>query len=257
MALQLSEFVDRLDDRLRTKDFEEHDRSPNGLQVGSLDKEIEHVAFAVDAVRETHERARDLEADVLVTHHGMIWDGLERVTGEAYGRLAPLFEGDVALYVSHMPLDRHVELGNAAGVADLIDLQERDPFGSRGPEYFGMKGILPRPMQVEELKTVLAQELDPKDQDIRVLPYGPDEIESVAVLPGWGANWLPEAIDQDLDAYVTGEPSYQVYHQAKEGEITVFLGGHYETETFGVRRLQALADGWGLETSFIDAPTGF
>lgn len=257
MSMLLSEFVDQLDDRLRTPDFEEHDRSPNGLQVGSLDSEISHVAFAVDAVLETHQRAADLDADVLVTHHGMIWDGLDRVTGRDYDRLEPLFKNDVALYVSHMPLDRHQELGNAAGMADFLDLEDREPFGSRGPEFFGMKGRLPETIETDVLKERFQEEFDPTGPDVRVLQYGPTEIESVALLPGWGANWLPEAIEQGLDAFVTGEPSYRVHHQAKEGGITVFLCGHYETETYGVRRLQRLAEEWGLETTFIDAPTGF
>jgi len=43
---------------------------------------------------------------------------------------------------------------------------------------------------------------------------------------------------------------------ARESELTVLLGGHYATETFGVRSLQSLADEWGLATTFVDAPTG-
>ncbi len=254
--MHLSELAERYDDRLRTSDFAEHDRSPNGLQVAPDDKEINKVAFAVDAVLETHREANAVGADVLVTHHGMIWDGLERVTDDVYERLEPLFEGGVALYVSHMPLDRHERLGNAAGMAEILELEDRAPFGSRGPEFFGMKGTLPSPMSRARLTSVLTEEYDPTDGSVRVKPHGPEEIESVALLPGWGANWLPEAIDEDHDAFVTGEPSYRVHHQSKEGNINVFLCGHYETETYGVRQLMGLADDWGLETVWIDVPTG-
>ena len=129
-----TEFVDRLDEQLRTADYADLDASANGLQVGPAKGEVDRVAFAVDGVAETFDRAVEADADVLVVHHGLSWGGFDRVTGRTYERLEPLFSNDLALYVSHLPLDGHQELGNAAGVADVLELEAREPFGELGPE---------------------------------------------------------------------------------------------------------------------------
>jgi dinuclear metal center YbgI/SA1388 family protein len=261
--MELSEIVDRYDERLRTADYADLDASANGLQVGDAGGpgdegggwEIEHAAFAVDAAVETIERAADAGADLLVTHHGLIWDGLARVTGRDHRRIAALIENDLALYVSHLPLDGHQELGNAAGVADLLALDDRAPFGSLGPEHVGQQGRLPGPVSGAELRERLAGGVDHEGR-VRLFDFGPDAIESVGIVTGSGADWLPEAAETGLDAFVTGEGKQQLYHDAKEFGVTAVLAGHYGTETFGVRSLQSLATGWGVETTFLDCPTG-
>ncbi|PSP55120.1 Nif3-like dinuclear metal center hexameric protein [Halobacteriales archaeon QS_1_67_19] len=254
--MDLTELVDRYDERLRTEDFADVDASANGLQVGPDGGEVETVAFAVDAAEQTVTTAADRGADALMTHHGVSWGGIERVTGRAYGRIAPLIENDVALYVSHLPLDAHPELGNAAGVADLLDLEDREPFGEMGPEHIGRRGRAPDPVPTDRLRETLEAELDHFGQGVRVLEFGPEEIEDVAIVTGSGADRLDEAAAKGVDALITGEGKQKVYHEAREAGLTVVLAGHYATETFGVRSLQALADEWGLETTYIDAPTG-
>jgi dinuclear metal center YbgI/SA1388 family protein len=258
-TMALSEIADRYDERLRTADYADLDASANGLQVApggdglNETRGVEHAAFAVDAAVETIERAAD--ADLLVTHHGLIWDGLERVTGRDHRRIAALIQNDLALYVSHLPLDGHQELGNAAGVGDLLSLEDRAPFGSLGPEHIGQQGRLPEPTGGAELRERLAGGVDHEGR-VRLFDFGPDAIESVGVVTGSGADWLPEAAEAGLDAFVTGEGKQKLYHDARELGVTVVLAGHYGTETFGVRSLQSLAIRWGVKTTFLDCPTG-
>ena len=254
--MQLSRVVDRLDEELRTADYADLDASANGLQVGPDEADIEHVAFAVDGVRETFETAIAADADLLVVHHGLSWGGIDRVTGQTYDRLAPLLEGDLALYVSHLPLDGHQELGNAAGVADVLELEDRTPFGELGPEYIGQLGAAPDPYSPDELRERLEADLDTGGRPVPVLDFGPDEIEDVAIVTGSGTDWLDEAVEAGADALVTGEGKGKVYHEAREAGIHVFLAGHYATETFGVRSLQEIVAEWGLETTYLDVPTG-
>ncbi|MYL15274.1 Nif3-like dinuclear metal center hexameric protein [Halorubrum terrestre] len=257
--MKLSEYVDRLDDRLDTAAYADVDASANGLQVGPDDAEIERVAFAVDAAQATIEAAADAGADVLVVHHGLSWGGIERVTGRVHDRIAALVENDLALYVSHLPLDGHQELGNAAGVAEEVGLSDRDPFGEMGPVTIGTIGEAAEPRSAAAIRETLdgfegqpAGEASPT----RVLDFGPDEIERVAVVTGSGVDWLDEAVAADADALITGEGKQQVYHDAREAGISVFLAGHYATETFGVRALQSLTDDWGVETTYLPHPTG-
>ena len=254
--MELRDFVDRLDDELRTDDWADLDASPNGLQVGTRDGEVDHVAVAVDAAAATVADAVAADADVLLAHHGVVFGGLDRVTGREYDRLASLVEADLPLYVSHLPLDGHQTLGNAAGVCDFLGLTaEREPFGELGPEHVGQRGRFETPRGPEVVRERL-DELDQGPRATRHLDFGPDRVEEVAVVTGSGVDWLDEAVEVGVDALVTGEGKQRVYHEAREAGVHVYLAGHYATEVFGVRRLAERAAGWGLETTVLDRPTG-
>ena len=246
-------FVKRLDDRLRTDAYADLDASANGLQVAGPD-EIDHAAFAVDAAIETAERAAEAGADTLVVHHGLFWGEFERATGSIHDRLAPFFEHGMALYVSHIPLDGHQELGNAAGVADALALDDREPFGVLGDEHIGQSGRAAG-FSPDELRERLTDECDPRN-GVTTLEFGPGELEEVAIATGAAADWFGEAVEEGADAFVTGEGKQKLYHEAREAGVHVFLAGHYATETFGVRSLQSLVEEWGVETTFVDCPTG-
>ena len=257
--MRLSTFCDRLDDELRTSDYAALDASANGLQVGPREGVVERVAFCTDGVRETIQKAADWGADAMVCHHGVSWGGIERVTERAHDRVAPLIENDVALYVSHLPLDGHQELGNAAGVADVLGLDAREPFGAVGPEYAGTRGRLSDATTSDALRDVLESGLSTGGQPVQVLDHGPDELRDVAIVTGDGSDYVDEAARKDVDVLVTGEAKQKTYHEAREVDLTVVLAGHYATETFGVRNLQSwIETDWDdpLETTFFDVPTG-
>ncbi|MFW5964836.1 MAG: Nif3-like dinuclear metal center hexameric protein, partial [Natronomonas sp.] len=156
--MQLSEFRDRLSHRLNHADYAGVDASANGLQVGSADgRTVEHAAFAVDGVEATVEAAAESGADVLVVHHGMVWGGLDRVTGCDYDRVAALVENDLALYVSHLPLDGHPELGNAAGLAEFLDCDIVEPFGDYGGVTIGQRVRAAESYTASDLETRLSE----------------------------------------------------------------------------------------------------
>jgi len=254
--MHCEDICQRLDAELDTGAYADVDASANGLQVGPAAMAVDHVAFAVDAAVETVDRAAEAGADLLVTHHGLFWDGIERLTGKHYRRIAPLLDDDLALYVSHLPLDGHQSLGNAAGVADVLELSNRSPFGAMGDQFVGQRGTAADPFTAAELRDTLAAELDTGGKDVQLLDFGPPEIREVAIVTGSGVDWLDEAIEVDADVLITGEGKQFAYHEAREAGIHVVLGGHYATETFGVRALQELVAEWGLATTYIDHPTG-
>jgi dinuclear metal center YbgI/SA1388 family protein len=253
--MELSTLVARLDDRLDTAEYADIDASANGLQVGPDDATVERAAFAVDAAAATIEDAADAGADLLVTHHGLVWGGLDRVTGREYDAISALVDNEIALYVSHLPLDGHPSLGNAAGLADYLDLDDQEAFGTMGPVTIGRQGRASDSYTVAELRERLA-ELDTGGREPQVLDFGPDEIEEIAIVTGSGVDWLDEAVAAGADTLLTGEGKQQVYHEAREAGVNVVLGGHYATETFGVERLADLVAEWGVETTTLSHPTG-
>ena len=254
--MHAGDIASRLDEELAVDAYADIDASPNGLQVGPARQPVEHVAVAVDAAVETIDRASDAGADLLLTHHGIVWGSIERVTDTNYRRIAPLVEHDLALYVAHLSLDGHQSLGNAAGLASLLDLGNRAPFGRMGGEYVGQRGRLAESVTLPELTDTLDAALDTGGQSVQTLDFGPSTVEDVAIVTGSGADWLGEAVEADADVLITGEGKQQVFHEAREADINVVLVGHYATETFGVQSLQPRLESWGLETTFIDCPTG-
>ncbi|CAI50469.1 GTP cyclohydrolase 1 domain protein [Natronomonas pharaonis DSM 2160] len=253
--MQLETLCSRLDDRLNHDDYADVDASANGLQVGDDDRTVERVAVAVDGVEATVDAAAEAGADLLVVHHGFVWGGLDRVTGREYDRIAACIENDVPLYVSHLPLDGHPELGNAAGLAEFLDCTVTEPFGDYGGVTIGQQAQAETPYTVATLRERLG-DLDTGGQPVQVLDFGPETIEDIAIVTGSGTDWIREAEAAGVDALVTGEGKQKAYHEAREAGISVFLAGHYATETFGVRRIAEPIEEWGLETTFLDHPTG-
>jgi dinuclear metal center YbgI/SA1388 family protein len=230
------------------------DSSLNGLQVAGPEREITHAAFAVDASMESFRRAVDAGAQVLVVHHGILWDRQSRITGSTWERVRFLIEKGLALYAAHLPLDVHPEVGNNAGIARALDLVDVQPFGTHRGTPLGCKGRLPQPCAMEE---VVARLTARQGEPLKTLPFGPPQVRTVGIISGaapWGA---AQAIAEGLDLYVTGEPAHEIYHHCLEQRIHAIFAGHYHSESYGVQALaKRCAQETGVRTTYLDVPTG-
>lgn len=230
------------------------DASLNGLQVGDREQKISKVAFAVDACAESFRRAVSAGADCLFVHHGLFWGRPAAIAGGMYDRIKILMDSNLALYAAHLPLDLHETVGNNAALARQIGLEEIEPFGVYNGVKIGFKGVLP---EAQTLDSVLDRMGTKREECLSVLPFGKDEIRRVAIISGGGATDVHQALEEDMDLYITGEVSHQIYHYCQEGQIHFAAAGHYYTETYGVREMaRKLEQDTGLETLFIDLPTG-
>lgn len=230
------------------------DKSQNGLQVARRGQEVRRVAFAVDASLETFRRAVECGAELLVVHHGLFWDRPLRITGSHYERIRFLVERDLALYAAHFPLDMHPEVGNNACLARALGLVDVAPFGLHSGVKLGCKGRLPAPLPLEEVVALLrVQQAEP----VRTLPFGPPLVSTVGVVSGGAAADAVQAVAEGLDLFITGEPSHEIYHHCLEARLHAIFAGHYHSESHGVRALaDRLARDTGLETTYLDVPTG-
>lgn len=249
--MQRDELVSYLDEYLRVKTIQ--DDSQNGLQVEGPG-EVVKVAFAVDACQETFEQAVAADAQLLVVHHGLFWDKPVRLVGPLFGRVWALITGECALYAAHLPLDVHPEVGNNAELARLLGLRDPRPFGEYRGSAVGIGGTLdPLPLSVlvERLEEAIGHPA------LRVLAHSPALVSRVACVSGGAAFLIDQVAQAGFDTFVTGETSHSFFHYAAEYGLNVVFGGHYATETLGLKALaRHLADKFGLETVFLDVPTG-
>lgn len=250
--MQRSILIDYLDEYLRIREIE--DKSRNGLQIEGPD-EVRMVAFAVDGCQASFVRAVAEGAQLLIVHHGLFWSDPLCLVGPHFRRVKTLIEGDCGLYAAHLPLDAHPEVGNNAQMARLLGLEERKPFGEYHGLEIGFAGRLDRPLDISTLIGRLVEALG--RPPIRVLDYGPEEIERVGCVSGGAASMVDQVAEAGLDAYITGETSHTFFHQVVERQLNVFFAGHYATETLGVKALARHLEGqFNLDTVFFDIPTG-
>lgn len=252
MSMELGRLVAYLNDLLQVSRFDES--AINGLQVAGR-KKISRVAFAVDGVLETFERAVAAQADFMIVHHGLYWGHQWALRGPDYKRVKVLMDAEMGLYAAHLPLDAHAELGHAAQLLLGLGVKNLQPFGRVKEMNLGWMGEI-EDSERTQLTARLAQLLQ---TTIRDLPFGPDTVRRVACVTGQGAHFaqLREAKTQSIHYYISGEASHPVYHYCKEAGITLALGGHYATEVLGLHALAGhLRDVYSLETVWIDAPTG-
>ncbi len=244
---ELVSYIDTLLDSPSVKDY-----CPNGLQVeGKV--EIRHIVTGVTACLELIEAAAERNADAVLVHHGILWGGhMPRITRSFRARIKALLDADLNLIAYHLPLDRHLEVGNGATVAQRLGLVDVEGFCAHRGIMAGVKGRADAPISTDALVHRIRETLDSEPV---VIPGGPDPIRTIGVVTGAADKDLPQAIEAGLDCYITGEISEYVMHFAKEEGITFIAAGHHATERWGV---QALGDHLAAHTDvtceFVDVP---
>jgi dinuclear metal center YbgI/SA1388 family protein len=242
----IAAIVAALDELLDPAAF--RDLGPNGLQVPG-ERDVTRIVTGVTAQRALIERAIELDAQLVLVHHGLFWDfqptGLTPVLAE---RLRPLFKHDVSLAGYHLPLDGHPELGNNAVLAERLGCERHEAFAGIGRAgTFSGEGIAADEL-FERVREVT-------EREPTVFDGGPERVRRIGIVSGGGASYLEQAIALGLDAFLTGEPREHVMSLAREAGIHFIAAGHYATETFGVRALgDWVAARFGVEHVWVDIP---
>jgi dinuclear metal center YbgI/SA1388 family protein len=230
------------------------DSSMNGLQADNDGSEIKKIVFAVDATLESFKQCAAVGGDMLFVHHGLFWGEPLALRGAHRGRLKFLLDHNIALYAVHLPLDNDKKLGNNAALADLLGIENPEPFGLYHGRKIGCKGKLKKSLTVDEaVKAVSFMGRPP----LGVYPFGRERNENCAVISGGAPHEALQAIEEGADLYVTGEMSHIIYHEALEAHLNIIAGGHYSTEVWGVRRvMEECASRFNIDVEFADVPTG-
>ncbi len=249
--MQLAQLVGYLDEYLRVRDIPDSAEALNGLQVGGR-SEVTRVAVAVDLCEATVRLAAEHRADFLIVHHGLFWGGLRPLTGPQLRRVAGLLSHDIALYGAHLPLDLHAEVGNNPVLARALGVTVMGEFGESRGVAIGVWGECA--VSRAELEGRLARTLGARP---KVMAFGPDQTRRVGIVTGAAGGMIGQAAAAGLDTFITGEGMHHSYFDAEELGLNVFFGGHYATETVGVKALaEHLHVRFGLPWEFLDHPTG-
>ena len=203
----------------------------SGLLVGSPGQEVTGVLFALDVTEAVMDEALARGANLIVTHHPLMFDPIRRVTDETYeGRLIRrLIREDLSLIACHTCLDR-AEGGINDALAECCALL--DVTG----EGFVRVGTLPQPMPAGELKEYLAAALN---TDVRLMGDPEITVSRLGMCSGAGGSEWEEAAALGAEAFLSGEVKHHQALAMADAGIPCFECGHFATEQPGIL---ALAD---------------
>ena len=245
------------DELLQSKITPDYPNALNGLQLENRSG-ITGIAAAVDFSTRAIKGAIEKSANLLIVHHGMFWEGSQHLTGPLYNRLRLLLENDIAVYSSHLPLDRHPTLGNNVLFARQLGLDPNGVFARFEGISIGVSGE-------SDLETAALAERARRfaknyDGELRTTPFGKTRrTRRWAICTGAGASaeTLTEAREMKIDTLIVGEGPHWTAVFAEENDLAILYAGHYATETLGVRALaDHLGERFALPSSFVNAPTG-
>lgn len=249
--VNLAEIVKFLDDELGTTTIADYPGAINGLQLAN-NGQVGRVFAAVDASLSVIKAAAKAGPSLLIVHHGMFWQGVQPLTGAFYAKVKTAMDAGLAIYSSHLPLDIHPQVGNNILLAQAIGLQHPEPFFEKNGISLGVRGDWTgtRDDLANALKAVLGG-------PVHLCPGGTEVISKIAIITGGAGSEVIKVAATGVDSFITGEGPHWSYTLAEELGLNVFYGGHYATETFGVKSLAgAVGTKFKVEWDFLDFPTG-
>ena len=247
----LEQIVTHCDTLLRTREIHDYGGAVNGLQVENRGP-VSRIAAAVDASATTIRMAIAARAHLLIVHHGIFWTKRQPWSGTNYKLLRLLLDHDVAIYSSHLPLDMHPKLGNNAQLCAALGLRNVKPFFQTKNQLLGLRvnANISRVSLVQRVHHVLGGE-------VKLISGGPEICRRIGVVTGGAGAEVQLAASEGVDTFITGEGPHWTYALAEELGVNILYGGHYATETFGVKALAAhLSKKFHVPWIFLDHPTG-
>jgi dinuclear metal center YbgI/SA1388 family protein len=247
VRMRAQDLARECDQILKTKKFRDYPGAKNGLQVRH-GRQVKKIGWAVDADLESIRRAGKEKVDFLIVHHGLFWGSSALDRKIRAKRIREAKRLGVAIYSSHLPLDAHPELGNSIGLLSALGLgdSKRKQFGITMGRAIGWKVEGGRWKLRDLVKKVALLRCEPRQSRgssfeglanwVKVVEGGPKICRRIGIVTG-GFGDLDQVVRAGLDTLITGEADYPTEVKARELGINLILGGHRETEVFGVRAL--------------------
>jgi dinuclear metal center YbgI/SA1388 family protein len=162
------------------------------------------------------------------------------------------FENNIALYSAHLPLDMHPKVGNNAQLAAALGLRSTTPFFEERGQLVGLKARAS--ISREQLVCKLEKSLGRK---VKAFKVGPKKTKTIGIITGGAGSEIYRVAEDNVDMFITGEAPHWAAIAAAELGMNLVLGGHYATETFGVKAFAAhLSRKFSVPWEFIDCSTG-
>lgn len=203
-----------------------------GLLVGDFEQEIGKVYIALDATEETVAEAAAEKADLLLTHHPMIFEGLKKVNTEDFTgrRVLKLIQNNISYYAMHTNFDVRGMARLAAERMMLADCKALDItyWSEDCAEGIGRVGLLPEEMTLEDCAMHVKQAFEV--DKVKVFGDLKMKVKRAAILPGSGKSAVSHALGAGAQVLITGDIDHHEGIDAAGQGLAVIDAGHYEVE---------------------------
>ena len=202
----------------------------SGLQCGNRDKEIRKVFIALDATNEVIDQAIEFGADLLLTHHPLIFSPLSSIDSEDYigKRIYRLIQNDIVLYAMHTNFDvccMREALDSRIGLEDVRPLEVLPGYSDMG---IGSVGTLDTEMSLQSLMDRILERFG--ISNVKLFGNPDTKVRKVGVLGGSGKSEIDLAVAAGCDVYISGDIDHHSGIDALEKGIAVIDAGHYGLE---------------------------
>jgi dinuclear metal center YbgI/SA1388 family protein len=202
----------------------------SGLQCGNRDKEIRKVFIALDATNEVIDQAIEFGADLLLTHHPLIFSPLSSIDSEDYigKRIYRLIQNDIVLYAMHTNFDvccMREALDSRIGLEDVRPLEVLPGYSDMG---IGSVGTLDTEMTLQSLMDRILERFG--ISNVKLFGNPDTKVRKVGVLGGSGKSEIDLAVAAGCDVYISGDIDHHSGIDALEKGIAVIDAGHYGLE---------------------------
>lgn len=203
-----------------------------GLLAGRSTKDVKKVYLAVDATDEVIEDAIEAEADMLVTHHPLIFTPLKSITEENFisRRVLRLLQSDICYYAMHTNFD---VMGMADAAADELNLKNRQVLevtfeDEISKEGIGRFGRLPNAMTLRACAEYVKEVFDL--EAVRVYGDLQETVEIAAISPGSAKSVVPHALQAGVEVLISGDIDHHMGIDLVAQGVAVIDAGHYGLE---------------------------
>ncbi len=199
-----------------------------GLLVGDANKEVKRIYIALDATDEVIKHAADVKADMLITHHPLIFSGMKSITSDDFigRRVISLVKNDMAYYAIHTNFDVYGMGALAQEALGLIDALPLDI--SHGEEGIGRIGNFAVPIKLKKLAAEIKKKF--KVDAVRVYGDVDSKVQKIAISPGSGKSEIDNAIEQGADVLITGDIGHHDGIDSVARGMAIIDAGHYGLE---------------------------
>jgi dinuclear metal center YbgI/SA1388 family protein len=175
-----------------------------GLSFGNPEAEISRVLLSVDVTAEILKEAKEIGAELIVSHHPPMLRGVSQLpTNSPKGNIAyQAIKSDIAIFTAHTNADKS-SIGTAVALAQLIGLQEHTPLDAESGH--GLVGKLSAPESLISFSARLAKLLPSVAAGIKVAGDPEQQISKIAVAPGAGDSFLGQALEAEVDVFITSD----------------------------------------------------
>lgn len=229
-----------------------------GLLVGRDDREVKRLYIALDADDDAVDAAVRLGADMLVTHHPLLFSGLKRITNRDFtgARILKLIRHDISCYAMHTNYD-------VAGMAELSarilglsggEALEVTREGAEGepPEGIGRVADLKEPVPLDKICSLVKDRFHL--EHVKVFGDGGGLIRRVAISPGSGKSMVKAALEQGADVLITGDIDHHTGIDAVAQHLAVIDAGHYGIEHIFIADVKEYLEGKLPDVEICAAP---